>query len=477
MRESIRAVNEEIMEKITPTPEDRARIDALAKHLEQNVASACAAQNIKAIVRVEGSVAKDTWIRGEPDIDVFMRLPTSIQRKALGEISLKIAREATRGSKQTERFAEHPYLEAFIDGTRVNIVPCYNVKPGEWQSATDRTPLHTDYVKEHLDKILRGEVRLLKKFLKGIASYGAEIKTGGFSGYLCELLILHYKSFLETLKGFAHYTSRLSLDMEDYYKGRERELQLLFPEPLVVVDPVDKGRNVASAVQQHKLHMFIAAARAYLKNPRVDFFYPPKTKALSAEMLRRKMENHGSVFLFTILSHIEVVADVLWGQLYKTERALRKQVELGNFKVLREAVWSDEKTMDIFVLELEQRTLSSVKKRVGPPLEREKECEDFLSKYTNNHGVVSGPFIEDGRWVVELEREQTDITEFLFEKLKNGGKDSGVAELVSKAFREKLEILVNAEAIDVYQSNKEFLEFLTEFLSGKPFWVESTQNR
>jgi len=477
MRESIRAVNEEIMEKITPTPEDRARIDALAKHLEQNVASACAAQNIKAIVRVEGSVAKDTWIRGEPDIDVFMRLPTSIPRKALGEISLRIAREATRGSRQTERFAEHPYLEAFIDGIRVNIVPCYNVKPGEWQSATDRTPLHTDYVKEHLDKILRGEVRLLKKFLKGIASYGAEIKTGGFSGYLCELLILHYKSFLETLKGFAHYTSRLSLDMEDYYKGRERELQLLFPEPLVVVDPVDKGRNVASAVQQHKLHMFIAAARAYLKNPRVDFFYPPKTKALSAEMLRRKMENHGSVFLFTILSHIEVVADVLWGQLYKTERALRKQVELGNFKVLREAVWSDEKTMDIFVLELEQRTLSSVKKRVGPPLEREKECEDFLSKYTNNHGVVSGPFIEDGRWVVELEREQTDITEFLFEKLKNGGKDSGVAELVSKAFREKLEILVNAEAIDVYQSNKEFLEFLTEFLSGKPFWVESTQNR
>jgi tRNA nucleotidyltransferase (CCA-adding enzyme) len=477
MRESIRAVNEEIMEKITPTPEDRARIDALAKHLEQNVASACAAQNIKAIVRVEGSVAKDTWIRGEPDIDVFMRLPTSIPRKALGEISLKIAREATRGSKQTERFAEHPYLEAFIDGTRVNIVPCYNVKPGEWQSATDRTPLHTDYVRKHLDKTLQGEVRLLKKFLKGIASYGAEIKTGGFSGYLCELLILHYKSFFATLKGFAHYTSRLSLDMEDYYKGRERELQLLFPEPLVVVDPVDKGRNVASAVQQHKLHMFIAAARAYLKNPRVDFFYPPKTKALSAEMLRRKMENHGSVFLFTILSHIEVVADVLWGQLYKTERALRKQVELGNFKVLRAAVWSDEKTMDVFVLELEQRTLSSVKKRVGPPLEREKECEDFLSKYTNNHGVVSGPFIKDGRWVVELEREQTDITEFLFEKLKNGGKDSGVAELVSKAFREKLEILVNAEAIDVYQSNKEFLEFLTEFLSGKPFWVESTQNR
>ena len=475
MRESIRAVNGEILEKITPTPEDRAKIEALTKQLEQNLASVCAAQNIKAIIRVEGSVAKDTWIREEPDIDVFMRLPPSIPRKALGEISLRIAREATQGSRQTERFAEHPYLEAFIDGIRMNIVPCYNVKPGEWQSATDRTPLHTDYVRKHLDKIQRGEVRLLKKFLKGIASYGAEIKIGGFSGYLCELLILHYKSFFATLKGFAHYSSRLSLDIENYYKGRERELQLLFPEPLVVVDPVDKGRNVASAVQQHKLHMFIAAARAYLQNPRVDFFYPPKTKASSAEELRIKMENHGSAVIFLILNHIDVVADVLWGQLYRTERALRKQVELGNFSVLRSAVWSDEKIMDVFILEIEQQTLPGAKKHIGPPLEREKECEDFLSKHIDNHRVVSGPYIENGRWAVELKRKHTDIAEFLFEKLKSGGKDSGVAELVSKAFQEKLEILVNAEAIDAYQSNNEFLEFLTDFLSGKPFWLERTQ--
>ncbi len=474
MQKSIRVVNKEIIEKISPTPADRKKIDALAKQLEQKVASACAAQNVKAIVRVEGSVAKDTWIRGDPDIDVFMRVPTSIPRRSLGEISLRIAREATQGSRQIERFAEHPYLEAFVDGIRVNIVPCYNVKAGEWQSATDRTPLHTDYVRKHLNKALRDEVRLLKKFLKGIASYGAEIKTGGFSGYLCELLILHYKSFFATLKGFAHYTSHLTLDIEDCYKGRERELKLLFPEPLVVVDPVDKGRNVASAVQPLKLHNLIGAARAYLQKPSTDFFYPPKTEALSVEVLRKKMENHGSSVIFLTLNHIEAVADVLWGQLYRTERALRKQVELSDFRVLRDAVWSDEKTINVFVLELEQHILPSVKKHVGPPLEREKECEDFLSKYAVNGSVVSGPYIEDGRWVVELQRKYTDITEFLSEKLKNGGKGTGVAELISKAFREKLEILVNVEAIEICRRNGEFLEFLTDFLSGKPFWLEST---
>jgi tRNA nucleotidyltransferase (CCA-adding enzyme) len=64
----------------------------------------------------------------------------------------------------------------------------------EWLSATDRTPF-IHYVKKRLGKTLQDDVRLLKKFMQGIKVYGAEIKTGGFSGYLCELLILHYGSF------------------------------------------------------------------------------------------------------------------------------------------------------------------------------------------------------------------------------------------------------------------------------------------
>ena len=137
---------------------------------------------------MEGSVAKDTWLSENPDIDVFIRLPTSIPRKNLGEIGLKIARKAAANARQVERFAEHPYLEAFMDGYRVDIVPCYDAKKGEWQSATDRTPYHTDYIRKRLEINLLGEARLLKRFMQGIGIYGAELKIGGFSGYLCELL-------------------------------------------------------------------------------------------------------------------------------------------------------------------------------------------------------------------------------------------------------------------------------------------------
>jgi tRNA nucleotidyltransferase (CCA-adding enzyme) len=475
MQEEISKVYSEILEEITPAKEERIRIEALAKELEQKVAFSCAKHGVNAIVRVEGSVAKNTWLREEPDVDIFMRLPASIPRKDLGKISLEIAREATEGSKQIERFAEHPYLEALVEGVRVNIVPCYDVKHGEWLSATDRTPFHTDYVKNRLNKTLQDEVRLLKKFMHGVKVYGAEIKTGGFSGYLCELLTLHYKSFTETLHAFAQISKRMVIDIGSYYTDREKELQLLFAEPLVIIDPVDKGRNVASAVQSQKLYTFVGAARAFLKTPSVKFFYPPKAKALRVETLKQKMENRGSACVFLTFATVEAVPDVLWGQLYRTQRSLRKLVELNDFKVLRDAVWSDEKTLNVFVLELEERVLPSVKKHFGPPLEREKECENFLAKYVHDDSVVSGPYIEDGRWVVELQRKFTDAIELLKEKLKEGGRNIGVAELVSRALRKGFKILVNSEVIEVYVRNRDFAEFLTDFLNGKPFWLETAE--
>ncbi len=460
----------EVLEKIVPTEDEKERMEAIARKLEQKVVAACIDYGVQAEVRVEGSVAKNTWVREEPDIDVFMRLPTSIPREQLGEVSLKIARRATEGLRQVERFAEHPYLEAFIDDTRVNIVPCYDVKQGEWLSATDRTPFHTEYIKRRLDTTLQNEVRLLKKFMKGTKVYGAEIKVGGFSGYLCELLILHYKSFVETANAFAQYRPKTVIDIENYYAGKQHDLELFFSEPLVLIDPVDKGRNVASAVQSQKLFTFVAAARAFLAKPNRKFFYPPKHSPLKVDELKRAIGNRGSSLVFLSFGAVDAVPDVFWGQLYRTRKSLRKQLEIHDFKVLRDAVWSDEKRLSIFVFELEQQILPNVKKHLGPPLQFEEECEKFLSKYAHGDSVVSGPYIEEGRWIVHLHRKFINATDLLEEKLRKGGKNIGVAELILNALEEKSEILANNEIIEKYNNNSEFAVFLTEFLSGKPFW-------
>ncbi len=471
MQNNLEALTKQILKKITPTVEEYAKVEALSKKLEQKISVACQQQGVNATVRVEGSVAKDTWLSENPDIDVFMRLPTSIPRKNLGDIGLKIAKAAAEGARQVERFAEHPYLEVFVDDFRVDIVPCYDAKPGEWQSATDRTPYHTDYIKKHLSKEMRGEVRLLKRFMQGVGVYGAEIKVGGFSGYLCELLILTYSSFAAAIQAFAQYSKRVVIDIEGYFAGRESELSLLFPEPLVIVDPVDKARNVASAVQPQKLYSFIGAARAFLKAPTEEFFYPPQQPALPVDELKRRLDGDGSAVVFLVINGVEAVPDVLWGQLYRTKRSLHKLLELNDYKVLKDTVWSDEKTLSVFAFELEQQVLPNIKKHLGPPLEREAECDNFLAKYNGNPHVVSGPYVEDGRWIVEVPRKNTDAVKLLQEKLADGGKNAGVSDLIAKAFKEKLTVIANGEIVDVYGKDEGFAVFLTAFLSCKPFWL------
>lgn len=480
MRAELEALNFQVLKEITPTSEDYRKVEALRVKLEQRILEACRQQSVSAIVRVEGSIAKDTWLKGNPDIDIFMRLPDCIPRGKLGEVGLKIARSVSMDAVEvTERFAEHPYLEIVIDGFRVDIVPCYDAKPSEWKSATDRTPYHTDYIKQHLALDTRGEVRLLKQFMQGIGVYGAEIKVGGFSGYLCELLILTYGSFVQTVQAFANYNKRVVIDPEQHFQGKEAELSGLFSEPLVIVDPVDRARNVASAVQLDKLYNFIGAARSFMQNPSKDFFFTPKQSAFSAEVLEQKLDNYGSSILFLVTnSDMQAVPDVLWGQLYRSKRSLGKLLEFYDYKVLREAVWSNEKNFSIFMFELEQQNIAVTKKHYGPPLERSNECTKFLSKYSKNSQVTAGPYIEGDKWVVEVFRKNTNATALLKEKLADTdrGKNVGVSELIAKAFKTDLAILTNSEIVNngVYDKDEDFKIFLTNFLSGKPFWLKES---
>jgi tRNA nucleotidyltransferase (CCA-adding enzyme) len=355
----------------------------------------------------------------------------------------------------------------------VNIVPCYDSKPMDWLSATDRTPFHTDYVNKRLDGKMRDEVRLLKKFMKGIGAYGAEIKIGGFSGYLCELLVLHYGSFVKVVEAFAGHKQRLVIDLEDFYTDRRRELDLLFEEPLVVVDPVDRARNVASAVRRQRLYTFVAASQGFLKKPKLKFFYPPESVPFSMIKLNRELKKRGSSIVFVAFGKVGVVSDILWGQLYKSQRSLRKLIELNGFTVLRDLPWSDEKGLNAFVFELENRCVSSAKLHLGPPLDKGTECERFVRKHLSKEGTVCGPYVEDGRWVVLVKRKYTDARVLLRDKLKDGGKNAGVAEGLSHVVKKGFDVHLSEEVVKLYETNRHFAVFLTDFLVGKPSWLET----
>jgi tRNA nucleotidyltransferase (CCA-adding enzyme) len=461
-----------VLGKVTPSPKEKRDISRLAEELRKKVQKASEEANVKAEVRVEGSVAKNTWLSKEPDIDIFMRLPTTMPKESFRTTCLEIARKATKGHKQIQRFAEHPYLEAIVNSVRVNIVPCYKVERGKWKSATDRTPFHTDYIKPLLNEELCGEIRLLKKFMHGIGVYGAEIKVGGFSGYLCELLILNYGSFEKTLKSFNEWKGKRIIDYGNHYRGREGEIGTIFEEPLVIVDPVDKGRNVAAAVRKERLNEFIAASRAFVQKPDLKFFCPIERKAIKAEQIARIFKTRGSALVFLKFGKLKAVPDILWGQLYRTQRTLRTMFKQHDFNVLRGSTWSDEENLSVLVFELEQQILSPLKKHLGPPIEKRTECERFLRKHLEAPQTVSGPRIEEGRWVIETKRRYSDAVKLINEKMKGKDRqDSSLPNSIAKSVKKDFEVMVNEECIKLCLSSPEFAKFLTEFLDGKPGWL------
>jgi tRNA nucleotidyltransferase (CCA-adding enzyme) len=249
-------------------------------------------------------------------------------------------------------------------------------------------------------------------------------------------------------------------------------LELLFPESLVVIDPIDKLRNVASPVRSDQLQFFAAASRAFLEAPSEEFFFPKKVQPLTAKELQIRLEEGGFDCLFLIFKQITAVSDILWGQLYKTQRSLRKMLEVNDFKVIRDSVFSRKADdFSVFIFELDRQIITSARKHQGPPLERKAECESFLSKYTNNSDVLAGPYIEEGRWFVHLKRKNNEAATLLKAKLKGGGKGLGVAELVSHAIEQDFKVLVGIEIKDPYFDSEAFSVFLTEFLCAKPFWL------
>jgi tRNA nucleotidyltransferase (CCA-adding enzyme) len=458
----------EVLKRVNPNERERKKIQELVRKLTEKVKEAAKEKEVEADVRVEGSVAKNTWLRDSPEIDVFMQVPTATPKEDFGTVFLEIAKKATEGFRQIERFAEHPYLEAVIDDVYVNIVPCYSVKKGEWVSATDRTPFHTDYIKPLLNEQLGEEVRLLKQFMKGVGVYGAEIKVGGFSGYLCELLVLNYGSFTEVLLSATNWKERIIIDYEGHYEEID-DAKKVFAEPLIMVDPVDKGRNVAAAVRKERLDEFIAASRSFLKNPDMKFFYPSETEALESTELINRIKVRGSVIVFIKFEGGAPVPDVLWGQLYRSQRTLRKTIQHHDFTILRDDVWSDEKNLNIFIFEVENRLLPNMRRHIGPPLKNKADCESFLRKHLGSDLTVSGPLIKEGRWVVDIKRKYTDVVKLLKEKL--GERSVGVAELVSASVVTSLDILVNDEVLKLHSVYPEFAKFLTDYLEAKPKWL------
>lgn len=461
-------VCDKVLDRIEPTPAEQEQTLHLAELLRRRVAVAIEEAQLEASVEVGGSVAKDTWLRGEADIDIFILFSQGLSKLQLGDLGLRIAKQAVAGHPTRERYAEHPYLEAFIDDLRVNIVPCFDAQPGQWRSAADRSPHHTSYVNGRFgDANLRRATRLLKRFMKGIGVYGAEIRVGGFSGYLCELLIIHSQSFRKTIDDASQWRVGRFIDVAHHYQGRREEITRLFDHPLIVIDPVDSHRNVAAAVSVNSFSRLVSATKLFTRNPSTRFFFPEDREPISPPAMEHHLKNLGYDVVFVAIESTGTVPDVLWGQLYKSANFLRRQLSQSGFTVITSAVWSDEVRTSLFAYALETRWLSRVRRHIGPPFDSGGAL-DFLEKHTTSASTAIGPWLDGERWYVGIRRKHTDAITLLQAVLE--GREQGVGKKWGEIMK-NVRVWVNEECLPLYRSDRGFAQFLCDFLDGKPRWL------
>lgn len=386
---------DKVLQKIRPSKEERRTVNHIVKKCTDILEERIKSKNLEAVVSLQGSIAKDTWVSGDKNIDMFVIFSHKYSKKELKKYGLQIGKL----SDHEIAYAEHPYVRNFFEEYEVDVVPAYTFKEGI-RSSVDRTPLHTEYVATHLKD--KDQVRLLKKFARSIGVYGSDLKVQGFSGYLCELLTIKYETFQSVLKASSDWRPKIPLFIEE-------EPTKTFREPFIFVDPVDSERNVAAVVSLHNFAKFVYCAREYLKNLDPSYFFK------EPEQYTRM----AGTALYRIDFTVNVIDDILFPQLRKTRDHLVKTLKTHGFCVVNTAVYDSGILLELSVFEL-----PPFKKHLGPPVYEEEHCDKFLKKHKNVH-------IENDKLYAVIRREYVhaeDLLHALLNKRQGFGKDLVKAE-------------------------------------------------
>ena len=396
--------------KITiPTKQEEEKMKTLSDFLLKLVKDEVTKHAEVVSVELGGSYAKGTWLRGQMDLDIFVKMKKETDEKTFEEIGKKIGFSSMKKFKPYVRYSEHPYVEAEVKGVRVNVVPSYDVEHGNWKSAADRSSFHTRFILETFDQTKKNEVRLLKKFLKGMDIYGAEIAKEGFGGYVAEVLVHHYGSFANVLEAAANFTSGQIIGNPT--KKFETDLRL--------IDPIDSNRNLGTAISTQNIGRFMLSARAFLKKPSLVFFTGAKLIP-NAKNLKNT--------IIVKFNYKWRSPDIIWGQAKRGATALSGQLELAGFQVLRKSVITDEKSEAAMLFLLRSPVIEKFMVKNGPQIYRRSDSDNFIA--ANSKNMLTW-IDNDGKILSMKEREFYDAKKFLQFLLKKNLSKSGIPSGIS----------------------------------------------
>ncbi len=405
---------ENIIGRLKPAKEEKKKAEESIKAFISKIRLPKGAKIV-----VGGSYAKGTWISGKHDIDLF----ASFDLKKYSEKSNTIADILENSIKRIEHKRVHgsrDYFEIKNGSYTYEIIPILEIAKAEQAlNITDVSPLHTKWVKKNIDGKQADEARLLKAFLIAQKIYGAESYIRGFSGYACEILIAHFKTFEKLMKAVSKWKKdKVIIDIEKYYDPKKVLLQLNSSKTqskLVIIDPVQKDRNVTAALSDESFEIFKKSSALFISRPSEEFF---TLKKKTAENLKKESKTMKTIVIEAV--PLDGKKDVENTKILKIKEHIEQKLERNGFKVYESGVeWNEKPLMWITT----NKKISDYLIFKGPPV----ASTEHLSRFKKIHGKQV--FIKGSKSFARLKREFTEPANFILKTIK---KDQYIAERVKK---------------------------------------------
>jgi tRNA nucleotidyltransferase (CCA-adding enzyme) len=375
----------DVLADITPTKDERAGTlklvnDFLSKLNASLKKNKCAAKAV-----LGGSYAKDTWLNGDYDVDVFVQFAPKHRDDDLSGMLAK----ALRQWKAERVHGSRDYFWVREKKFRFEIVPVLAIKKAaDAKNVTDFSPLHVQWVNKN-GKKYKDDIRLFKKFCKAQGVYGAESYIRGFSGHVVDILVIAHKGFIPLLKAAARWKPKTIVD---YYHNYDKKAVFVLNAskiqgPLIIIDPVQKDRNAAAALAQDKYDKLAESAQKFLKKPGKEFF-------VETEVDLGKIAKQGHIMQVCVTAP-KGKEDVIGTKLLHVFEYVKRYLE--DFTLVASGWrWNKGPEAEYWYV-VKQRELPATMTRAGPPL----EFAEAVKKFKKTHKKT---FVQNHRVMAEIKR-------------------------------------------------------------------------
>ena len=413
-----------ILSRIKPDETTQKKALTTVEKVKNSIQQELDKDKIKAEVKVGGSFAKDTWLAGDFDCDLFVRFDKHYPDEELAQHLYRhlpfkdIVR--VHGSRD--------YFQFPFEGISFEVVPTYlETEPASAKNSTDVSALHIEWLleKKKENAHLNDEIRLAKQFCKAQGVYGAESYLNGFSGHVLDILVAHYGSFEAMLKAAVEWKDKEVIDPNHIYTEKGDALSILneakTASPIIVIDPILATRNAAAALRTEKFDKLKESAREFLKSKDISMFTIPVFDP-------NHLEIHEQEILYLIeLEPYHASKDITGCKVLKTYQHLHKELVAHDFIIKREGWHFTYKKKSYAYFVLDDVLLSETIIQQGPPSKQKLHVKAFIDKYPNAKE-------EKGRYCAEIPRTYRDTAKLLHVLIR----DSYVTERIRSS---KLKII------------------------------------